>query len=105
MYLGQAFGNQERGRWQHWESPQKLPGRDMQSGRSPSKEGTGPMRRLQGTAWPRGGVMRGLDKRGLSVADRPIFAPNPDDSGLGGEAGLAGHKDRGQNEATESTSP
>ena len=56
-------------------------------------------------AWPRGGVMCGLDKKGLSVADRPIFAPNPDDSGSGGEAGSANHEDRGQNEATESTSP
>ena len=80
-------------------------GRDMQSGRSPSKEGTGPTRRLLGMAWPRGGVMHGLDKKGLSVADRPIFAPNPDDSGSGGEAGSASHEDRGQNEATESTSP
>ena len=51
------------------------------------------------------GGEKGLDKMGLSVADWPIFAPNPDDSGSGGEAGLAGHEARGQNEATESTSP
>lgn len=73
-------------------------------------------RPLQGGDWaheeaPRDGVghevgpMQGLDKMGLSVADWPIFAPNPDDSGSGGEAGLAGHEARGQNEATESTSP